>query len=167
MKRLVFPVLLASALLLSACASAAAAQPSTAAANPPTLVAAPMMPASPASQSGSDDLTRVDEQGMVVVEVTPENLKDPSGTLDFEVAMNTHSVDLSMDLSQLATLTTDTGISVQANAWDAPGGGHHVSGKLTFPATKDGKPILDGATKITVTILNVDAPTRTFEWELR
>ena len=96
-----------------------------------------------------------------------EDFKAASSRLEFEVAMNTHSVDLSMDLSQLATLTTDTGVSVQANGWDAPGGGHHVSGKLSFPATKDGKAILEGATKITITIINVDAPSRTFEWQLQ
>jgi hypothetical protein len=42
-----------------------------------------------------------------------------------------------------------------------------VEGKLIFPATKDGKPILEGATKLTLTIVNVDAPTRIFEWELK
>src|SRR5512143_1338313 len=131
----------------------------------PPLAAAPTMPATAAAPSG-DDLTRVDEQGMVVVEVTPEDFKAASSRLEFEVAMNTHSVDLSMDLSQLATLTTDTGVSVQANGWDAPGGGHHVSGKLSFPATKDGKSVLEGATKVTLTIVSVDAPSRTFEWQL-
>ncbi len=165
MTRLLLPLILASALLLSACATAVAAQPPAAPTTAPTLAAAPMIPASPATQSG-EDLTRVDEQGMVVIEITPVNLKNASGTLDFDVAMNTHSVDLGMDLSQLATLTTDTGVSEQASAWDAPGGGHHVSGKLSFRATKVGKAILEGATKVTLTIVSVDAPSRRFEWQL-
>jgi hypothetical protein len=63
--------------------------------------------------------------------------------------------------------STDTGVSVEAAVWDAPVGGHHVEGKLIFPTTKDGKPILEGATKLTLTIINVDAPTRIFEWELK
>ncbi len=166
MKHFVLPTMLASALLLSACASTAAAQPSVAASDAPTLVAAPRESPTTASQP-AEDLARVDEQGMVVVELTPLNLKDASDTLDFNVAMNTHSVDLSMDLSKLATLTTDTGISVQANRWDAPGGGHHASGTLSFPATKDAKSILSGASKISITIVNVDAPSRTFEWQLQ
>jgi hypothetical protein len=113
------------------------------------------------------DLKRSDGQGMVTVEVTPLNLSNPSNQLEFDVSMNTHSVDLSMDLAKLATLSTDTGVTVQATAWDAQAGGHHVSGKLIFPATKDGKSILEGATKLTMTILNVDAPTRVFEWPLK
>jgi hypothetical protein len=72
-----------------------------------------------------------------------------------------------MDLATLATLATDTGITVQATTWDAPRGGHHVEGKLIFPATKDDKPILEGATKLTLTIVDVDAPSRVFEWELQ
>lgn len=81
--------------------------------------------------------------------------------------LTTHSIDLSMDLATQSTLTTDTGVTVQATLWDAPLGGHHVEGKLIFPATKDGKSILEGATRLTLTILNVDAPTRIFEWELK
>jgi len=101
------------------------------------------------------------------VEITPLNLDNPSDQLEFDVSMNTHSIDLSMDLATLATLTTDTGIAVQATLWDAPLGGHHVEGKLIFPALKDGNSILEGATKITLTIVNVDAASRVFEWELK
>jgi len=38
---------------------------------------------------------------------------------------------------------------------------------LIFPALKDGKSILDGASKLTLTIVNVDAASRVFEWELK
>jgi hypothetical protein len=112
------------------------------------------------------DLTKSDAQGSVTVEITPESLTEPGDTLIFDVSMSTHSVDLSMDLAQLSILTTDTGITVQATQWDAPSGGHHVEGKLSFPTSKDGKNILDGANSITITINNVDAPTRTFIWQL-
>jgi hypothetical protein len=81
--------------------------------------------------------------------------------------METHSVDLSMNRATLSTLTTDTGITVQATLWDAPRGGHHVSGRLIFPATLDGKSILNGATKLTLTIHDVDIPSRVFEWQLQ
>lgn len=57
--------------------------------------------------------------------------------------------------------------TVQATLWDAPRGGHHVEGKLIFPALQKGKSILDGATKLTLTIVNVDAPSRVFEWQLK
>jgi len=120
----------------------------------------------PSSNAGNE-LTRTDQQGMVVVEVTPLNLGTPADTLIFEVAMNTHSVDLSMDLVQLSTLTTNTGMVIQALSWDAPLGGHHVSGKLTFPAMKDGVSIMDGVTNITLQIRNMEADLRTFEWQLK
>ena len=111
-------------------------------------------------------MTRSDGQGAVAFEVTPLNLDDPGGTLQFDVSMNTHSVDLSMDLATLATLTTDAGITVQASLWDGPQGGHHVEGKLTFPASQNGKSILDGAKQLTLTIKNVDVPERVFTWKL-
>ncbi len=76
--------------------------------------------------------------------------------------MNTHSVNLSMDLASLSTLTSDTGLSVQGSNWDAQPGGHHVSGKLIFPASVDGKLILQGAKKVTLTVKDVDAPQRIF-----
>ncbi len=168
MKSIFVALVLAMSAVLSACAGTAAAQPP---ASKPLETASQAFAAQPlivpkAAPETSFDLVRVDQQGMVVVEVTPLNLKDASDTLDFDVAMNTHSVDLSMNLATLATITTDMGASLQASSWDAPGGGHHVSGKLTFPTVKDGKSILDGATKLTLTILDVDAPSRIFEWQL-
>jgi len=108
----------------------------------------------------------MDQQGMVTVEATPINLGMAGDSLVFDIAMNTHSVDLSMDLAQLSTLTTDTGRDIPAMSWDAPRGGHHVSGELVFPARIDGVSILDGASKITLQIKDVDATMRIFEWDL-
>ena len=110
--------------------------------------------------------TAVDEQGAVTVAVTPVDLDQQGSELAFEVAMNTHSVDLSMDLAELATLTTDNGRTVSATLWDAVPGGHHVSGVLTFPVVVEGTAVLEGATELTLTITGVDAPSRTFVWSL-
>lgn len=158
MKRYVPPLLLTIALVLAACSAASPASDQT-----------PVQPASAATEpaSPSNDLARSDEQGAVTVNVTPLNLDNPSDQLEFGIALETHSVDLSMDLATLATLTTDTGVTVQATTWDAPRGGHHVEGKLVFPAMKDGNSILEGADKLTLTITNVDAPERVFEWQLQ
>lgn len=112
-----------------------------------------------------EEVPRMDEQGAVMVEIIPKNLNNPAHTLDFDVRLNTHSVDLSMDLAELATLTTDTGLSVQASSWEAPAGGHHVSGRLSFPSSVNGVALLDGVRKLTLTITNVDAPVRVFTWE--
>ena len=153
MKRFLLPLLLTVVLILSACSAATPTSDQTA-------------PSTGNETSASADLTRSDGQGTVTVEVTPLNLNVPAETLEFDVLMDTHSVELSMDLAKLATLTTDTGITVQATTWDAPRGGHHVEGKLIFPATQDGKTILDNASKLTLTLTDVDAPSRVFEWPI-
>ena len=157
MRRFLLPLLLITALILAAC--------STASPTDQTLPQSAPASTEPSSPSG-DPVTRTDQQGAVTVEATPINLDTSADVLEFEVVMDTHSVDLSMDLATLATLTTDTGITLQATTWDAPRGGHHVEGKLVFPAMKDGKSILEGADKLTLTITNVDAPARVFEWQL-
>src|SRR4030042_6424 len=136
--------------------------------NPPNsgIASAKSLPTSSQSQTGHDDLVRTDNQGAVTFSVQPLNLDFPSDSLNFEVSMNTHSVDLSMDLATIATLTTDNGNSVQGISWDGPRGGHHVTGTLSFPSSNAEKPILDGATKLTLTINNIAAPERVFTWDL-
>jgi hypothetical protein len=174
MKRFILPYLLTLTLILTACSAATPSSASTITQPAPvsnTISTPTDKPAILATQSpntaDSSDMTRTDQQGAVVFEMTPLNLGTPSDTLEFNVSLNTHSVDLGMDLATLATLKTDTGVTVQATQWDAPRGGHHVEGKLIFPAAKDSKPILEGATKLTLTIINLDAPSRIFEWELK
>ena len=163
MKRFRLPVILVLTLIISACA------PSIAATASPTSQPTPFLNSNPAPtrDAVNAELVRTDEQGAVVFTVTPLNLDAPAGPLQFEVGMNTHSVDLSMDLATLSTLSTDTGLTLQATKWDATPGGHHVSGKLIFPASADGKSILEGASKLTLTVVNVDAASRVFEWELK
>ena len=172
MKRFALPLLFV--FLLVACAPTQTAtglptaQPSPISNVVPTPTDNPaLIPTLFSDANGNSELARLDEQGAVVFEVTPLNLGTPADTLEFQVSMNTHSVDLSMDLAVLSTLSTDTGVSVQASKWDAIPGGHHVSGTLIFPAAPDGKSILEGASKLTLTIADVDAPSRVFDWELK
>ncbi|GAB4505092.1 MAG: hypothetical protein Fur0043_20870 [Anaerolineales bacterium] len=132
---------------------------------PPAATAAEDQPVASAEATARwDESTQSDSQGEVIVEITPLNLNNPGETLEFAVSLNTHSVDLSMDLAERATLTTDMGYTVQALKWDAPRGGHHVSGTLIFPATLDGKPLLEGANGLTLSIKSVDASLRLFSW---
>jgi hypothetical protein len=153
------------AVLLGLALTACGASPSAGGdvTQPATPTARPTQAPQPAL---AQDLARSDDQGAVTLVVTPLNLNNPGQTLDFDVAMETHSVDLSMDLAAVSTLTTDTGRSVQATRWDAPRGGHHVEGKLSFPANVDGVPVLEGATKLTLIVRDVDAPERAFVWQL-
>lgn len=182
--RTLVPLLLVGGVLLSACSSA---QASSQAVPPPTevVLGEASQQALPATVEAVDDqaspsakvevprdplpedLLRSDSQGAVVVEVMPDDLSSrEDGTLSFEIAMNTHSVDLSMDLAGLSTLQADNGVTVEALDWSG-GSGHHVRGILRFPANaSDGRPVLEGASRLVLTIRNVDAQERTFEWFL-
>lgn len=129
---------------------------------PPTATVDSPIPAATAEYAA----TRTDDQGAIVVEITPVDLAASGDTLVFSVVLDTHSVDLSMDLAAASALTTDTGRSANALSWEAPKGGHHVVGTLTFPANIDGASVLSGASVLTLTITGLDAPTRTFAWDL-
>lgn len=157
-------IVLSVVVLGLALAACSAARPLSVQTTPEVVTGSQAQVAEPAD---SQDMARIDTQGAVTVEVVPDKLSDPGDELVFEVSMNTHSVDLSMDLAPLAILSVDNGSYVQATLWDAPVGGHHVSGKLTFPASVAGKALLDGATRLTLTINNVDVPQRVFTWELK
>jgi len=119
------------------------------------------------SGAGFPTMPLTDKQGAVSVEVLPLNLGGLGQTLDFRVAMNTHSVELDMNLAEQATLSTDTGLTISPVRWDAPSGGHHVSGTLSFPAEVDGAVVMDGVTELTLTLRNIDVPERVFVWALK
>jgi hypothetical protein len=101
---------------------------------------------------------KLDSQGAIMVTVTPINLDAQAERLDFQVDLDTHSGNLAFDLSRLATLNTDTAITVSALTWDAPSGGRHLSGRLSFPVLADGKPILSDASTLTLTIKDIGVP---------
>jgi hypothetical protein len=111
----------------------------------------------------SDDLTQTNDEAAVTIQVTPLNLNDRSAaTLDFEIALNTHSVELGYDLTAIATLSNDAGEKVQPTKWDGPGGGgHHREGTLSFPQLKNRSQAL------TLTLRGIaDVPERTFTWKV-
>ena len=157
MKRTIFFFLPVLALILTACSG--------------TVVKTAAAPAAPTAVAGdtssTQSLERADQQGAVTVTITPVNLQNAGETLDFDVSLQTHSVDLNMDFASLSTLKTDTGVSINATNWNGPKGGHHVKGTLSFPANQDGKPVLEGVNTLTLTIKNVDAPERIFTWDLK
>jgi len=140
------------AILLAACSPAAPAESETS--------------AGALASVGGDQLARLDDQGAVSVRIVPLNLSNPGVNLDFAVVLDTHTVELSMDLAQLATLTTDLGVSVESQLWDAPRGGHHVEGVLSFPASTGGRDLLSGASLLRLTLRGLDVPERVFEWAL-
>lgn len=127
-----------------------------------TIAASNANSAAPSSApSGSKYETKSNDAGSVTVDVTPTALG--VGTpLAFDVVMNTHSVDLGADMTQITILRDDAGKEYKPTAWEGPGGGgHHREGTLTFAALA-GKPkyvelVIKGLAKVNE---------RVFKWEL-
>lgn len=120
--------------------------------------------AAPQSYAWPDGTTLEDSQGAVSVLITPINLSRPSNSVSFDVALNTHSVELNMNLADLATLTSDSGLELPAASWDAPLGGHHATGTLTFETGSAESAALEQSTEIILVIRDLDAPERVFVW---
>jgi hypothetical protein len=101
--------------------------------------------------------TQISEGGQVTIKAT---LQDASTAPSFTIVRDTHAVDLDgYDLTQLATLRTDQGQTVQPTRWNAPKGGHHREGTLTFPALAPGTRTVD------LIIRNIaGVPERTLTW---
>ena len=138
-------ILLVLALVLAACGGQAAAPPAG---------------GQPVAEQPAGDLTRTNEGGAVSFLLRPLNLDSGSSTLDFEVDMDTHSVNLDFDLAGMAVLRTDTGAEIAPSAYQG-GGGHHVRGRLSFPAGQAA-----GAKTLTLVIRNAaGVAERTFTWQ--
>ncbi len=125
--------------------------------------------ATPADDRGEPaaGATQTDDQGQVTVKVT---WTSRHGGAMFTVVMDTHSVDLDeVDLRDRALLRTSDGREAYPVTWDAPKGGHHREGTLTFPAqTADGHPLITDATEsITLTLMQIaGVAARSFRWSL-
>jgi len=161
--KLTISLLMPTAILLAGCSGSAV----TGSAVPVSTTRTPVPTGTaPAPGEATEVETRVDEQGAVIFAITPLNLDSPDDTLDFEVVMETHSVDLAWDLAMTSTLQTDTGVEVQAITWPI-GSGHHYSATLLFPATtSSGESVLAGVKVLTLIIRETDVPERLFAWDL-
>ncbi len=103
--------------------------------------------------------TKTDNQGAVVIEVTPIALSSKENAA-FNVTFTTHSVELAYDIVKIAKLTDDKGNAYNATGWTGGSGGHHLSGILTFP------PMPSGIHSLTLTIPQVDTFDREFRWNV-
>jgi hypothetical protein len=106
-------------------------------------------------------LSRQDNQGQVMVSVTPMGLPD-SDTWRFAVRLNTHVAPITQDLATVSVLSDGKGHEVKPMAWQGdPPGGHHRKGVLLF------KPIRPRPDAITLKIRQIGSvPERTFTWQL-
>ena len=166
-------VLLVSSVLaagiLSACASSQAAPSGGGPSTQAIVAAVSQTNAGGAASPSTADQVQTSSGGNVTIDVSWDGASD-SGTLTFEVAMNTHSVGLDgYDLSKLAILRNDRGQEVKPERWDAPPGGHHRRGVLTFPAVdSSGKPVVDdGVKSLELMIKDVAGVSeRVLKWEV-
>lgn len=121
-------------------------------------------PADTASVPGGRSVggEQVSDEGGVTVKVT---WAGPDSGASFEVAMDTHSVDLDgLDLRD-AVLRNDRGDQLSAEPWTAPKGGHHREGTLSFGG--DVRAVLDRASWIEVVLRGVaGVPERVLRWQV-
>ncbi|MBI3091464.1 MAG: hypothetical protein HYY96_12415 [Candidatus Tectomicrobia bacterium] len=117
---------------------------------------------------------RTNDAGMVEMSVTYLNptLPQPPATLNFQVKLSTHSVDLDgYRLEELASLRNDGGQSVPPAGWfNEAGGGHHRRGELRFPAkTAEGQMLIGPQTQLIEMIVRdiAGVKERRFQWKLR
>ena len=118
----------------------------------------------PAAATASGGMTQTNDGGQVTIRASWNGVS--AGPV-FDIALNTHAVDLDgFDLAQLAVLRVD-GREIQPQGWNAPKGGHHRSGALSFPVTgSDGRPLITANTRsIELVIRDVaGVPERIFVW---
>ena len=155
-KSLVLVILLTTVAVLVAGCSTGFVPQGKQGANPSSSISSFSRPA--------NGLVQADAGGSVTIEV--EWGGEEAGSLIFNVAMNTHSVDLDQyDLGTLAVLRDDTGNEYPPVSWDSAAGGHHRSGTLTFPVPDS---VSQGKTKYIEMIIRDVAgiEERVFKWEL-
>ena len=113
----------------------------------------------------SGAVTQTNEGGQVTIKATWQG---PSAGPIFDVVLDTHAVDLDgYDLQQLALLRIDGAREIRPTGWDAPKGGHHRAGTLTFPATTaDGSALIAPDTRTLELVIHdiAGVTERVFRW---
>lgn len=101
---------------------------------------------------------RVNEAGGITVSVTPRMLE---ASWDFEITLDTHSGELTHDITALSVLRDEKGNMYKPISWEGnPSSGHHREGILRF------HPINPTPQTITLEIRDVGTKLREFRWEI-
>ena len=115
-----------------------------------------------AQASADATATRSSSDRGVTVKVTPKLIGSLDSRWEFSIVLETHSADLSDDLTQSATLTTNDGRTLKPTGWVGAGPtGHHREGVLAFEVP----PPQPSAVELKIARLGESAP-RTFHWQL-
>ena len=112
------------------------------------------------------DVRRISTEGPVEISVVYVNPLESLGDeeLQFEVRMDTHTVDLdSYRMEEISVLKLDNGKEIKPLGWFNPGGGgHHISGTLKFKG-----PLPENTKVMRLVISGVGSvPERVFDWTL-
>ncbi|MCM3668956.1 hypothetical protein M3181_08070 [Mesobacillus maritimus] len=108
-------------------------------------------------------LTKTESQGAVTIEVTLLPEQSNRNLLVFEIAMNTHSVDLNQyDLASLAEISFGDDEKKQNFEWESlSNDSHHMMGSLTWKGELEEIP-----ENLTLILKDIDQiSSRTFKWE--
>ncbi len=106
---------------------------------------------------------KTDDQGGVVVKVTPQAFGGDVLEWRFGVVFETHSGSLDQDLMLSAALSDEKGNVYKPVAWEGAGpGGHHREGVLVFRA------ITPTPSSVALAFNNVGGvPERSFRWSMQ
>jgi len=105
--------------------------------------------------------SKVDDQALVTVAVTPINISSQSKEWKFDIVMDTHSVELDQDMTESAVLIDGQDKEYKPIGWEGPSGGHHREGVLVFD------PIEPMPKYIELKIKNIGGVTeRLFKWNI-
>jgi hypothetical protein len=127
------------------------------------LIATCLLAAAVAIPATAADLgTRKSSDRGVTIAVTPQDISGAAKTWNFKIVLDTHSQDLSDDLTKSAVLLDGTGAQLAPVGWDgAAPGGHHREGILRF------KPVIPRPVAIELRITRSgEANPRSFRWQL-
>ncbi len=118
-----------------------------------------------ASAISKKKLKRTDDNGPVTIIATYLNPVEKTNnvSINFEVKLDTHSVDLDQyHLQDLSFIRFDNGTDQKSSGLSTKGSGHHIVYIVSFPG-----PVPEGTKNITLLIRNVGGVTeRLLEWQL-
>lgn len=115
------------------------------------------------SNSKTSSLTNANEISFQTLTSNENNVEfqvTPLSTSEFQIAIDTHSVELDFDLTQISALYDDAGNTYKPLKWEgSEPGGHHRNGILKFPS-------IDKNAK-SIKLVIIDSTKREFSWNLR
>lgn len=103
--------------------------------------------------------SKIDEQALVIVTVTPFDMPQDSNEWKFDVVMDTHSVELDQNLIKSTVLVDDQGKEYKPLKWEGTVGGHHREGVLIFNS------IIPTPKSVELKISDIGGVIRSFMWQ--